>query len=198
MSTSDLAAMGIYSSRQATDSGIGSLKNAGFGDNDISVLYPGELKSPNGAQEPNAAQDKSTGIQLGAVVGGSGGVAAGATLGLLAGLVAMAIPGVGPLMGAGPILGALAGAGVGGVVGQVAGALVAMGASKESAERYQDRLSRGGILVTVQVSPVGHASLATNLQKAVQILRDTGAEDVMQTSATGPPAEKIESGKRSV
>jgi hypothetical protein len=191
MSTSGSTAMGIYGSREAMESGILALKNAGFGDEDISVLYPGDLASPD------AAQETSSGIQLGAVVGGTSGVAAGATLGLLAGLVAMAIPGVGPFLAAGPILGALAGAGVGGVVGEVAGALVAMGASKESAERYQDRLSRGGMLVSVQVHPAGRANGASTLQKAIQTLRDTGAEDVTETSGVGALAEKFGSSKLS-
>ena len=67
---------------------------------------------------------------------------------------------------------ALAGAGVGGAVGGLIGALVGMGIPEYEAKRYEGRVRKGGILVSVHCDNsewVGHAK---------DILKQTGAEDV--------------------
>jgi len=169
MSNTKPVVAGIYSSRTHMEQGFVALRTAGFGSAHISVIYPEHLDSKE------VAQAKSDSTQTGATIGGGTGVLVGGTLGLLAGVVAIAIPGVGPFWVAGPIVAALAGAGVGGVLGQVTGALVGMGVSEAKAKRYEGKIKIGEILVAV------HSETAESLQRAKEILRQTGAQDITDT-----------------
>jgi hypothetical protein len=99
----------------------------------------------------------------------------GGALGLLAGIGALAIPGVGPLIAAGPIVSALAGLGVGGAVGGFTGALIGMGIPEYEAKRYEGRLQKGGILLSV------HCDTSDEIKSAKEIMKRTGAEDVSST-----------------
>jgi hypothetical protein len=67
---------------------------------------------------------------------------------------------------------ALAGAGVGGAVGGVTGALVGMGIPEYEAKRYEGRLQKGGILVSV------HCDTSEEIKRGKEILERTGAEDI--------------------
>ena len=86
----------IATSRNQAEIIVDRLKNAGFSNNDISVLFPDKDTSRDFAHEKNTKAPE--GIATGA---GSGGVIGGA-LGWLAGIGALAIPGVGPFIAAGP------------------------------------------------------------------------------------------------
>ena len=88
---------------------------------------------------------------------------------------ALAIPGVGPFIAAGPIMGALAGIGVGGAVGGLVGALVGMGIPEYEAKRYEGRVKSGGVLLSV------HCDTSDEIQRAKEVLKRTGAEDVAST-----------------
>ena len=83
---------------------IGTLKTAGFSNNDISVLMADKTGTKDFAHQHNtkAPEGAATGAGTGAVLGG--------TLGWLAGIGALAIPGLGPFIAAGPIMAALSGA----------------------------------------------------------------------------------------
>ena len=67
---------------------------------------------------------------------------------------------------------ALTGAAVGGTVGGLTGALVGMGIPEYEAKRYEGRVRRGGVLMSV------HADDAEWARKAKVLMSDTGAEDV--------------------
>ena len=97
----------------------------------------------------------------------------GGTLGWLVGIGVLAIPGLGPFIAAGPIMAAaLAGAGVGGAIGGVTGALVGLGIPEYEAKRYEGRLQKGGILVSV------HCDTSDEIKRAKEIMERTGAEDI--------------------
>src|SRR6476469_11019208 len=100
---------------------IAALKNAGFGNNDISALLPDKRGTKDFAHEHNTKAPE------GAATGGLAGLGVGAAVGWLAGIGALAIPGVGPLIAAGPIMGALSGAAVIGAAGGLTGALIGVG-----------------------------------------------------------------------
>ena len=100
----------ITTTRAQADQIVDRLKNAGFSNNDISVLFPDKDTTRDFAHEKNTKAPE--GIATGA---GTGGVVGGA-LGWLAGIGALAIPGAGPFIAAGPILAALSGAAVGSAV----------------------------------------------------------------------------------
>ena len=172
------AAFGIYSTRIGVENAVDELRNAGYRNTDISVLFPHNEGSKDFAAEKNtkAPEGAATGAGTGAVIGGA--------LGWLAGIGALAIPGVGPFIAAGPIMAALAGAGVGGTVGGITGALIGMGIPEYEAKRYAGRIDKGGILLSV------HCDDKEWTKKATEILKRTGAEDV---SSTGEAKADFES-----
>jgi Protein of unknown function (DUF3341) len=173
MAGKNTAAFGIYTSRAGLENAVETLKNEGFRNTDISVLFPYNEGSKDFAHQKGtkAPEGAATGAGAGAVVGG--------TLGWLAGIGALAIPGLGPFIAAGPIMAALAGAGVGGAVGGLTGALVGMGIPEYEAKRYEGRIKGGGILLSV------HCDDSAWTKKAKEILERTGAEDVSSTGEAG-------------
>ena len=162
--------LGIYATREAVENAAETLVRSGFASSDISVLLPENLgmKSIGTEKATKAPEGAATGATSGAVLGG--------TLGLLAGIGALAIPGVGPFIAAGPIMAALAGIGVGGAVGGVTGALVGFGIPEYEAKRYEGRLQKGGILLSV------HCDTSDEISRAKDLLRGSGAEDISSTS----------------
>src|SRR5580704_2726791 len=111
----------IATSRAQAEEIVEELKDAGFSNNDVSVLFPDKGTTRDFAHEKHTKAPE--GIATGA---GTGGVVGGA-LGWLAGIGALAIPGAGPFIAAGPILAALSGAAVGATVGGIAGGLIGLG-----------------------------------------------------------------------
>jgi hypothetical protein len=170
MSSKKVGVFGIYSTRTAVENATDSLVRAGFPTSDISVLLP---ESPGGPKEMGT--EKATKAPEGAAAGVATGGVIGGTLGLLAGIGLLAIPGLGPFIAAGPIMAGLAGLGVGGAVGGVTGALVGMGIPEFEAKRYEGRLQKGGILLSV------HCDTADEIKRAKEVLKTTNAEDVSST-----------------
>jgi hypothetical protein len=162
---------GIYTTRQGVEAAVQALRDADFRSSDISVLAPENLGDIR-----DIATVKSTKAPEGATAGGTSGAVVGGVLGWLVGIGALAIPGIGPFLAAGPIMAALAGIGVGAAVGGFTGALVGFGVPEFEAKRYETRLKKGGILVSV------HADNHEWISRAKSILEKTGAEDV--SSAT--------------
>src|SRR5271166_558356 len=158
--------LGIYGTRSGVENAVLAFKDGGFSNSDISVLLPENLGSKEIATEKftKAPEGATTGVASGAVLGGA--------LGWLAGIGALAIPGVGPFIAAGPIVAALAGVGTGAVAGGIVGALVGLGMPEYEAKRYEGRLKRGGILLSV------HCDDSAWIKSAKRILESTGAEDV--------------------
>jgi hypothetical protein len=166
------AVFGIYPNQDALELGVDALKAAGFRNTDISVLFP----ENEGTKD--FAHVKGTKMPEGASTGAGSGAVLGGALGWLAGIGALAIPGVGPFIAAGPIVAALAGAGVGGAVGGLTGALVGLGIPEYEAKRYEGRIVKGGILLSV------HADDAEWTTRAKTILEQTNAEDIASTGET--------------
>jgi hypothetical protein len=83
----------------------------------------------------------------------------GDALGWLAGIGMLAmIPGVGPFIAAGPIVATLAGMGAGGALGGTTGALIGLGIPEYQAKRYEGRMRKGGILLSVHADDQEWAS----------------------------------------
>jgi len=142
------------------------LKAAGFSQNDISVLFPDRTGTRDFAHEQN------TKMPEGAVAGVSAGGAIGAGLGWLVGIGTLAIPGLGPFIAAGPIMAALSGAAAGAALGGVTGALIGMGIPEIEAKRYEGKLKKGNILLSV------HCENGDEVDAAKDICTAAGAEDV--------------------
>ena len=166
---------GIYPTRDQVERAIDELRNQGFRATDVSALWPENVGSKDLGTElhSKAPEGAAAGAGTGAVIGG--------TLGWLAGIGALAIPGVGPFIAAGPIVAALAGAGAAGAVGGIAGALIGYGVPEYEAKRYEGRIRKGGILLSV------HADDRDWAKRAKEILARTGAEDI--SSADEPKGD---------
>lgn len=177
------AVFGIYSSLASADNATDALVRAGFPASDISALLPDNL----GTKE--IGTQKATKAPEGAATGAGSGAVLGGALGLLAGIGAIAIPGVGPFIAAGPIMAALAGVGVGGAVGGITGALIGLGIPEYEAKRYEGRIQKGGILLSV------HCDTSDEIKRAKEIMKNTGAEDI---SSTGESSSDYPASERKV
>ena len=170
MNNNKLVVYGIYPSRSAAESAVNQLKAEGFNNSDVSVLFSSSTSTDTFAHE------NSTKAPEGATTGALSGATIGGVLGWLAGIGSLAIPGVGPFIAAGPIMATLAGASVGGALGGLTGALIGLGIPEYEAKRYEGRINAGGILLSV------HADDSVWADKARQILKTTGAEDISKKS----------------
>ncbi len=172
MAGANTAVFGIYPNQSAVEQGIEHLRDAGYRATDISVLMPENV----GTKDLGAV--KATKAPEGASTGTVTGMALGGVLGWLAGIGSLAIPGIGPFIAAGPIVAALAGIGAGGAVGGLTGALIGAGIPEYEAKRYEGRIAKGGILLSV------HSDNSDWTKRAKDILQATGAEDISSTGET--------------
>ncbi len=173
MATKNIAVFAIFSDRVGVEDAVETLKARGFRNTDISVLFPDNEGTKDFAHE------KSTKAPEGAATGAGTGVVVGGALGWLLGIGALAIPGVGPFIAAGPIVAALAGAGAVGAIGGIAGALIGMGIPEYEAKRYEGRIHKGGILLSV------HSDSAEWAKRAKEILDRTGGTEISSTGESG-------------
>lgn len=147
----DTTIIGVFNDREDAESAIQELRDIDIPEENISYVYT------------SAEGKKVTKSGSGDVVSGAaGGATAGAVLGAIAGLVVAngVLPGLGTLFVAGPVAAALgltgaaattaAGAITGAVAGGLVGALVSLGVSEDEAKIYEERVKKGGILVTAQ------------------------------------------------
>jgi hypothetical protein len=148
---------------------VDQLKNAGFSNNDVSVLLPDR------AGTRDFAHEQHTKAPEGAATGAAAGGVAGGVLGWLVGIGSLAIPGVGPFIAAGPILAALGGVAAGGTIGGVPGALVGLGIPEYEAKQYEGKLKNGNILISV------HTEDSKEREAAKETFERAGASDVSYT-----------------
>jgi hypothetical protein len=172
--------LGIYANRETVERATDTLIKSGFRASEISVLLPENLGAkPIGTEEATKAPEgAATGATSGAVLGGG--------LGLLVGIGALAIPGLGPFIAAGPIMAALAGMGVGGTIGGITGALVGLGIPEYEAKRYEGRMQKGGILLSV------HCDTSDEIKRAEELFKTTGAEDISSSTESSVASAKVE------
>jgi uncharacterized membrane protein len=156
MAGKNTSVLGIYGTYSAVERAVETLKDAGFRNTDISVLFPANVGSKD------FAHVKGTKAPEGATTGGGTGAVVGGALGWLAGIGALA----------------LAGGAVGGAVGGFTGALIGLGIPEYEAKRYEGRIQKGGILLSV------HSDNSEWTKRAKEILERTGAEDVSSTGET--------------
>jgi hypothetical protein len=148
MAGKNTAVFGIFNTRGAVEDSLVTLKEAGFRNEDVSVLLPENLGNKD------LATEKSTKAPEGAAAGAGSGAVIGGALGWLVGIGSLAIPGLGPFIAAGPI----------------------MGIPEYEAKRYEGRVKKGGILVSI------HCDDSEWVNKAKETLKATGAEDVSSSS----------------
>jgi len=166
MAGRNTAVFGIYPTYQALESAVETLRDTGFRNTDLSFLMAENVGSKD------LVHRKASKAPEGAVAGAGSGVVLGGALGWLVGIGALTIPGLGPLVAAGPVIAALAGAGAAGTTGGLLGGLIGMGMPEYEAKRYEGRVRKGGILLSV------HCDDSTWARRARETLGGTGAEDI--------------------
>ena len=150
--------IGVFGSEEQAQRAIGALRQAGFSDNEISLVAH-ENQGAGQDATMNTGSDVGDGITTGGVLGGLAGLAAGAG--------ALVIPGIGPLIAAGPLAGILSGAAAGGI----AGGLIDWGIPEERGRYYEDQVRQGQILTAIRTKD-------EMVDRAASILREAGAHDV--------------------
>ena len=166
---------GILQTRDQAESVVDRLKNAGFFNTDISMLFA------DTAGTRDFAHEHATKAPEGTATGGATGFVVGGVLGWLVGIGSLAIPGLGPFIAAGPIMAALSGAAVGTAIGGIAGALIGMGIPEYEARRYESKIKEGNILVSV------HAETSEMADRAKDILKSCNADDIATGSEMPVP-----------
>lgn len=169
MTVKNIAAFGIFPDQETVNEAIETLRTAGFRQTDVSVLFPENLGSKDFAHERHSKAPE------GAVAGGGSGAVLGAAFGWLVGAGALLIPGLEAMHAAGPVMGMMGGMGAGVAFGGLAGALFGSGVPEYEAKRYEGRVRKGGILVSV------HCDNAEWSKAARDILKRTGARDISTT-----------------
>jgi CBS domain-containing protein len=166
----NISVFGLYPTRESVEQGVGWLRAEGFRNTDVSVLFP------ENAGSKDLALKKCNKAPEGIAVGASSGGVVGGTVGWLAGIGALAIPGVAPFVAAGPVMALLAGVGAGGTVGGILGGLIGCSFPEYEARRYQGRMRKPGILLSV------HCDNPEWAKKARSVIKQTGGEDVSSAS----------------
>jgi hypothetical protein len=167
----------VFDSRAEAERAVAQLRAAGVSESAISIV---------------AQRDGSTTATT--VAGDAGhedhsvakGLGVGAGVGALFGLAALAIPGVGPFIAAGALANAFGAAGgaiaagaiVGGTAGGLTEALTSHGVSTEDARYYEDRVSQGGVFVSVDTANAG-----IDPQSAEDILYSAGGHSANRQRA---------------
>ena len=168
---------GIVKSETQAETLVEELQAAGFPASEMSILLPDK------EGRHDIGHVKATKAPEGATTGATTGGVLGGVLGLLAGVGALAIPGVGPFIAAGPIMAALSGAAIGGTTGGIVGGLVGLGIPEIEAKRYEDKLRTGNYLIAVGVED------GDEKDRAQEIFKNVGAEDITTSSMSKAPAE---------
>jgi hypothetical protein len=170
MADRDIAAFGLFPDRASIESAITLLRGAGFRNSDVSML----MQETPGTTD--LAHEAHTNAPEGATAGAAAGAVFGGVMGWLIGIGALAIPGIGPFIAAGPIVAALAGMGAAGTAGGLIGALIGVGIPEYEAKRYEGRLRKGHLLLSV------HCDDAKWARKATDLMKQAGGEDVASTA----------------
>lgn len=144
----DKHAIGVFSSRNIAEQALTELRDTGFPMNKISVLtkdFTGDEKlSSEDKSEPNLTRSEAV------ASGATKGAATGGLLALAGGIAALLIPGIGLPLVAGSVLTVLLGSGAVAAAGGLIGALEGWYIPEKQAKLYNDRVSQGNYLVTLE------------------------------------------------
>jgi hypothetical protein len=155
----------LFEDRVQAERAIAALSDAGFAEDQIGFLTPGE------DTEPSYFGRVGKSIAGGTVAG----AAAGAILG---GLATVLVPGAGVAVAGGTVLAAAMGGMTGGATGMVAGLLFGAAASPDRATYYTQEVQRGRSLVAVSATPDQQV-------EARRILLEMGAIEAAPMSPEG-------------
>jgi len=166
---------GAFKTREDADRAYDSLISRGYSSDEITVIMSDETKKTH---FENSDHDSDLGTKslekagVGSAIGGT----AGAVIGAIAAIgTVVALPGLG-LVVAGPLLAALTGAGAGGLAGGIIGALVGSGIPKDRAERYENSVKEGGIVIGVTPKSMADRNAITSEWRTYEVQELHGGE----------------------
>jgi hypothetical protein len=149
---------GVFASQSKAEQVAQRLRAAGFPEDRITALFPGELSRAAQSIPADPTEQPGMGKAMGAIVGGAAGLS-GAVL-------VAAIPGVGPVTAIG-LLGAsilgLAGAGAGAAVGSMLEDATTEGLPEDEIFVYEDALRQGRSVVVALADDQASAASARNI-----------------------------------
>jgi uncharacterized membrane protein len=153
--------VGVFHHQDDAVKVVEALKVLGYRPEDISVIVKdrNEIKEIEHRTGTKLTEGLATGAATGGLLGG--------LTGLLLGLGMLTIPGIGPILAAGPIATTLGGAAIGAGALGIVGALVGMGIPESHAQRYENHVKNGDILVLVNTAE-------RQAEQVLQTFRDHG------------------------
>lgn len=145
------------SSRQA-DAAADALRQAGYGDDDVSIVLQGEGSAPaQSADQTKSGRGTFAGAAVGALIGGA------------LGLVSLAVPGVGEVLPGGAIAAVAGGAIAGGAVAALIGSFAGLGVPTRQAQAHEEAVRSGAVTVTVKTAD------ETKANEVIALLNQHGA-----------------------
>ncbi len=155
---------GVFKSKRAAENCFDALLAAGYSSAEINVMMSDKTRARDfSALETAKGSKAGSHVADGAGVGGAVGTVVGASLAAIAAVgTSLALPGLG-LVIAGPIAAAIAGAGAGAVTGGAIGGLIGLGITEQNAQRYNEALASGGVVLSVQTHIADDATEVRNL-----------------------------------
>lgn len=149
--TERMTVVGVFHNAREAQAAIRDLKAAGFRDDEIGVIGPGDSEA-DFAKGTGRSKSKDGGTHAGE--GAAAGAATGAGLGALwgIGIAAGLLPAIGPVIAGGVLASILASAAGAAAVGGLAGALVGLGIPEEEAHYYENEFRAGRTIVTVKTT----------------------------------------------
>jgi hypothetical protein len=153
METNSNYLTGSFRDRTSAERAYNRLRERGYTDEEINIIMSDETRTKyftdKDKEDVKDETDFGNKAMEGAGTGSAIGGAVGATAGIIAALgTSLVIPGLG-LVIAGPIAAGLAGAGAGGITGGIVGALVGAGIPKDRAEKHEQNIKEGDIVMGV-------------------------------------------------
>lgn len=140
---------GLFPDRESAELGYNTLSNRGYSKDDVSVVMSEDTKKrhfTSAGTETELGNKAAEGAGVGGAIGGTLGAIAAAIAAVGTSIV---LPGLG-LVIAGPLAAAVAGAGAGAATGGIVGALVGWNLPEERVKKYDEAISKGGILMGVR------------------------------------------------
>lgn len=172
--------LGSFTTVDAADNALSSLEAKGYDSKKIGLIVLEETITH--LSKEAQVQSKAEQVVDSAATGAATGGVVGGLAGLVIGLSAITVPGLGALFIGGPLVAALGLTGAaattvsvaatGAAAGGLLGAISVFGLPEEIADRYEERLRKGGALLAVLVEDDEDAA------DVEDILLVNGAEDV--------------------
>lgn len=156
---------GIYRDESSLTDAVRKLQARSVPADEISVV----VRDPGEGEEKEVPVDLESGVEQGAVIGGSVGAALGAAGVTLATTGVIVLPGVALLAG-GPVLAAIQGGLAGGAVGVPVGGLLGIGRWFATPHLDEDALEEGAAIVAVESDELWETAKA--------VFEETGAEGI--------------------